>query len=523
MNPIASKNQNAVAAGHQETARAAQIILQEGGNAFDAVLAAMLTACVAEPVLASLGGGGFLLGHLATGHSTLYDFFAQTPHAKPVASDIDFRPIMADFGTAQQEFHIGLGSIATPGMIAGLFAIHRDLCRLPLTIIAEPAIQAARNGVRLNSFQHYISTVVCPIINANPASQKLHENAQQPGQLAIENDLITHHEFADLLETLVKEGESLFYKGELGQQLAKACHEEGGYLRMQDLEHYQVMQRKPLQFNYRNNKILTNPAPSIGGTLIAFTLSLLESTYLNHHAADSAEYLQLLAHAMRLTQQLRHSESVDQQISYAYTNKLLQGPLLESYRQTLKQHTVCTRGTTHISIVDADNNFASMTLSNGEGSGYVLPGTGIMLNNMLGEEDLNPHGFHQWPENRRIASMMSPTMAFTADGHTIAMGSGGSNRIRSAIIQVLINLLDFNMSLNDAVEHSRIHFESGLLNLESGPSQQTIGILEKEFSQLKLWPEKNLFFGGSHCVMRDEAGNLYAKGDSRRGGISLIH
>jgi len=523
MNTATSKNQNAIAAGHQETAKAAQIILQEGGNAFDAALAAMLTACVAEPVLASLGGGGFLLGHMANDHSTLYDFFAQTPHTKLAASDIDFYPIMADFGTAQQEFHIGLGSIATPGMIAGLFTIHRDLCRLPLNIIAEPAIQAARSGIQLNSFQHYISTVVSPIINANPASKRLHENAQQPGQLAVENDLVTHPEFAALLEALVKEGESLFYKGELGQQLAKTCHEEGGYLRMQDLEHYQVMQRKPLQFKYRNNRILTNPAPSIGGTLIAFTLSLLKSTHLNHYAADSMEHLQLLAHAMRLTQQLRHKESVDQHISSTYANNLIQGPLLESYRQTLKQHTVCTRGTTHISIVDADSNFASMTLSNGEGSGYVLPGTGIMLNNMLGEEDLNPHGFHQWPENRRIASMMSPTMAFTADGRAIAMGSGGSNRIRSAIIQVLINLLDFNMNLNDAVEHSRIHFESGLLNLESGPIQQTINMLEKEFSQLKLWPEKNLFFGGTHCVIRDKIGSLHAKGDSRRGGIALEH
>jgi len=523
MNAVKSKNKNATAAGHHETAKAAQVTLQEGGNAFDAALAAMLTACVAEPVLASLGGGGFLLGHMANGHSTLYDFFTQTPHTKLVESEIDFHPIMADFGAAQQEFHIGLGSIATPGMIAGLFAIHRDLCRLPLDVIMEPAKQAARNGVRLNSFQHYISTVVCPIINANPASRKLHENAARPGELAIKNDLVIHSEFADLLDALAEEGEALFYQGELGQQLTKACCEQGGYLRMQDLEHYQVVQRKPLCFHYRGNRILTNPAPSIGGTLIAFTLSLLESVDLNRYPADSIEHLQLLAHAMRLTQQLRHKESIDQHINGAYADSLIKGPLLESYRQTLKEHAVCTRGTTHISIVDADNNFASMTLSNGEGSGYVLPGTGIMLNNMLGEEDLNPHGFHQWPENRRIASMMSPTMAFAADGRAIAVGSGGSNRIRSAIAQVLINLLDFNMGLNDAVEHSRIHFESGLLNIESDPSQQTINMLENEFNQLKQWPDKNLFFGGTHCVMRDKKGDSHAKGDSRRGGISLEH
>ena len=517
------QNQNAVAAGHQETAEAAQIMLREGGSAFDAALAAMLTACVAEPVLASLGGGGFLLGHMANGHTTLYDFFTQTPYTKLVESEVDFYPIMADFGTAQQEFHIGLGSIATPGMVGGLFAIHRDLCRLPLDLIIEPAKQAAREGIRVNSFQHYISTVVCPIINANTASRKLHEKADKSGELAVENDVVTNPEFADLLDLLVKEGEALFYQGEVGQQLVKACCEQGGYLRMQDLERYQVVQREPLLFNYRGNRVFTNPAPSIGGTLIAFTLSLLESMHINRYPADSTEHLRLLAHAMRLTQQLRHKESVDQHINSAYADKLIKGPLLESYRDTLKQHAVCTRGTTHISIVDADNNFASMTLSNGEGSGYVLPGTGIMLNNMLGEEDLNPHGFHQWPENRRIASMMSPTLAFTSDGRAIAIGSGGSNRIRSAIVQVLMNLLDFNMDLDAAVEHARVHFESGLLNIESGPAHQTIQMLENEFNQLKYWPEKNLFFGGAHCVMRDSHGGLYAKGDSRRGGISLEH
>lgn len=515
------KARSIVAAGHEKTAEAAQTILQEGGNAFDAALAAMFAGCVVEPVLASLGGGGFLLSHTPNNKTALYDFFAQTPLNKPAESEIDFYPIVADFGAAQQEFHIGLGSIATPGMVRGLFAIHRDLCRLPLDAIIEPAKQAAREGVRLNGFQHYISTVVCPIIDASPESRKLHENAHAPGVLAVENDLVLNRELADIFDALVKEGEELFYQGELGQQLVKDCQEQGGYLRMPDLVEYKTERRKPLQIIYHGAKLLTNPAPSIGGTLIAFTLSLLESERLGNLAPGSEQHLRLLAHAMRLTQQLRKEEAFDQVLNEKTTHHFLSDPLLAAYRQTLKQHAVFPRGTTHVSIADADNNFASMTLSNGEGSGYVLPGTGIMMNNMLGEEDINPHGFHQWPENRRIASMMSPTLVFAPDGRALAIGSGGSNRIRNAIVQVLINLLDFNMNLEDAVEHSRIHFESGLLNIEAGFAQKSLNTLLEEFPEQKQWPGKNLFFGGTHCVLRDSDGHLHGKGDSRRGGVCL--
>ena len=124
-----------------------------------------------------------------------------------------------------------------------------------------------------------------------------------------------------------------------------------------------------------------------------------------------------------------------------------------------KRRALATRGTTHISVADAGGNLASLTLSNGEGSSYVLPGSGIMLNNMLGEEDLNPGGFHRLPAGVRLASMMTPTIARLSDGGQIALGSGGSNRIRSAILQVLLNVLEFDMDLEQAVNAPRLHLE----------------------------------------------------------------
>jgi len=511
--------QGMVAAGHEGTAAAAAQILAAGGNAFDAALAALCASCICEPVLASLGGGGFLMAG-ADGHSPLlYDFFVQTPRHKPAPADMDFYPITADFGTAQQEFHIGMGSIATPGVIKGLFRIHQDLCTMPLEEIIQPACALAREGVEINPLQYYISTVVAPILESTPEARALH--CTDSGRLAGPGDRLCQHEMANTLELLAKEGEQLFYKGELGQLLITHSTERGGCLQQQDLEHYAVIRRQPLQLEYHDARLFTNPAPSLGGTLIALALALLQPDRLGRHKAGGPEHLVTIARVQQLIQRLRREQGIDRDLCEDSAARLLAAEQLRSYRDILDKHPRFPRGTTQISVADSRGNLASMTLSNGEGAGYVIPGSGIMLNNMLGEEDINPHGFHQWPENRRIASMMAPTLAVVADGRTIVTGSGGSNRIRSAIQQVLTNLIDLAMPVEQAVEMPRLHYESGVLNMESGIGESAISRLEHHFPQHRIWPQRNLFFGGAHTLVRHADGTIEGVGDSRRGGVAL--
>ncbi len=506
-----------VAAGHPVTAQAAATILEAGGNAFDAAVAALLASCVAEPVLASLAGGGFLLALPAGGEPVVYDFFAHTPRRRRPEPELDFYPILADFGSAQQEFHIGLGSVAAPGTVRGLFRIHRDLCRLPLAAIAAPALQAARQGIRLNEFQHYISSIVEPILHTTPEALTLHQSAGHPKRLAAAGELVRQPRMADSLDALLREGEDLFYRGEMAQALVKACREGGGHLRMADLEHYQVQCRVPLSLVHGSARLLTNPAPSQGGTLIAIALQLLADQALARDGFGSERHLLLLARSMRLTQSLRSDSGLE-----AEGAGLPDEALLQAYRRSLHDHPGSSRGTTQISLADAAGNLASMTLSNGEGAGHLIPGTGIMLNNMLGEEDLNPRGFHRWPEDRRIASMMAPSLLLSEDGGSVATGSGGSNRIRSAILQVLLNLTDFGLPLEQAVNRPRIHFESGLLNLEPEQQPAVLQALADEFPQQKLWEDHNLFFGGAHSVRRDARGLFSGVGDPRRGGVSRL-
>ncbi|MGB7488471.1 MAG: gamma-glutamyltransferase, partial [Phormidesmis sp.] len=181
-------------------------------------------------------------------------------------------------------------------------------------------------------------------------------------------------------------------------------------------------------------------------------------------------------------------------------------------------------------------NAASVTSSNGEGSSYVVPGTQIMMNNMLGEEDLNPNGFNQWPLNQRMSSMMAPTMILREGKPELVLGSGGSNRIRTAILQVISNILDFDMSLAAAVNASRIHWENGVLHLEPGLSEpglsepepgiasatveplgEPLGVESLGTDQVVIWQRSNMFFGGVHAVS-SIAGELNGAGDPRRSG-----
>ena len=514
----------AVACGHPATAAAAAEVLEAGGNAFDAALAAMCAATVCEPVLCSLGGGGFLLAQPAEGPARLYDFFVETPRRRRPVGEIDFYPILADFGTATQEFHIGLGAMAAPGAIKGLFEVHRDLARLPMARLVEPAVRLARDGVRLRPVDAYIFSVVGPILIARADSRGTY--TRPDGTLLGAGDTLRQPDLAASLEALAEEGEALLYQGELGRRLVEACRTAGGQLSAEDLASYRVERRRPLERRYRGARILTNPPPSSGGILIAFALELLAGRAPGRLRPGSAEHAALLTRVMGLTNRARIESHLHEALSEAEeaaaAARLLDPTLLAAYAREVSGRPFAQRGTTHVSVADAAGNLAALTLSNGEGCGYVLPDSGIMMNNMLGEEDLNPLGFHRWPKGSRISSMMAPSLAILPDGTVAALGSGGSNRIRTVLLQVLVNLIDFDLPVAEAVEAPRLHFENGVANLEPGFDEDCPSALAALAETVKAWPPNNLFFGGVHAVSRDADGRLAAVGDPRRGGMSRV-
>ncbi|GAB4365354.1 MAG: gamma-glutamyltransferase [Kiloniellaceae bacterium] len=513
------QRRGAVACGHPATAAAAAEMLAEGGNAFDAVLAAFCAATVAEPVLASLGGGGFLLAQPASKEALLYDFFVQTPKRRRDPAELDFYPILADFGTATQEFHIGLGAMAVPSAVKGLFAIHDDLARLPMARLVAPAVRLARDGVELRPIDGYLFEVVAPILTASAAARRLFLDTE--GALLRPGALLRQPALADSLEALASEGARLFYDGDFAERLVRLCAEGGGLVTREDLAAYEVIRRAPFVCDYRGHRVVTNPPPSCGGMLIAFALELLAEEHPARHGSNTVEAAMQMARVMQLTNKARVEARLEDGAAAA-AQRLFTPALLARYKDEVHGKAAFTRGTTHISVVDAEGNLAAMSLSNGEGCGTPLPGTGIMLNNMLGEEDLNHGGFHRWPEDCRLSSMMAPTLATSADGDLFAIGSGGSNRIRTAVLQVLVNLLDHRLPIAQATAAPRLHVEGDMANLEGGTAAGAERLLQDAGFHTIAWPPHNLFFGGVHGVALSAAGELSAAGDPRRGGAALV-
>ena len=345
--------------------------------------------------------------------------------------------------------------------------------------LADPAVRAARAGVVVDGLQSYIINVVKPIYLASEESRAIFESRERQSELVQEGEILRQPQLANTIAGLAEEGDGLFYEGELAERVDGLSRAEGGHLRADDFRSYRIAKRKPLQVSYRRARLLTNPPPSSGGLLVAFALKLLEAVDVAALGVATSGKLSCLAHIMSLTNKAR-VESQLRSTREPRPERVLDQKYLELYRTEVLSRASATLGTTHISVIDVEGNVASMSSSNGEGCGYLIPDTGIPLNNMLGEEDLNPGGFNRWREDQRMTSMMAPTILREADGTLVALGSGGSNRLRTAILQVLTNLIDHGLPLDEAVCRPRIHHENELLNVESGFDQAELAPLIRE-------------------------------------------
>jgi gamma-glutamyltranspeptidase/glutathione hydrolase len=306
-------------------------------------------------------------------------------------------------------------------------------------------------------------------------------------------------ELADTLVRLGADGDTPFYEGDLGAAIADWVSGRGGALTRDDLLAYAVVDRDPIHVAYRGHEVLTNPPPSAGGILIACALQLLD-------ARPGPPDIAALVAAMDSVQSQRTPEFLDGLEEPGFAQRFLSGsPSLGS--------------TTHIAVLDEEGWACSVTCSNGSCSGIVVPGTGIHLNNMLGEQDLNPLGFHRYPPGRRLPSMMAPTVVLSGGHPRLVLGSAGSNRIRSAILQTIVRVVDEAMPVPAAVESPRVHFEAGVVYVEPGVDTAALSTPGVEVAAFR---ERNLFFGGVQAVERDRSGTLRGAGDPRRGGAAVV-
>jgi gamma-glutamyltranspeptidase/glutathione hydrolase len=484
--------QAAVAAGSAGAADAAAQVLTAGGNAVDAAVAAACAATVCEPGLASLGGGGFLTVRTPTGEHVVHDFFVDAPgHGRDLGLPTPrLDTVVINFGGADQVFHAGLGSLAVPGTLDGLLHAHGRHGRLPLAQVVAPAARLAADGWTVDPVQASVIVLLTGILRLSPECWALvsRDDAAAPVGAVLTNP--------DLASTLTAIGEGRVRRFAdlpgLPTLLADVA-DAGGALTADDLARYHPVERQPLRAEHRGAVLATNPMPSFGGPILAEATRLLGEQ--GPVGADAAGALRLVT--------------------------ALRGATESEKRRRRSGVPAAVRGTTHVSVVDADGGIASLTQSNGSCSGIVVPGTGVQVNNVMGEEDLHPAGLHTTAPGTRIGSMMAPSILDLPDGRVVAVGSGGSERIRSAMLGVLVGLVDRGEHAPGAVESPRLHWDGAAVQAEPPQPPEVVAALAS-LGGVNVWEGRSLYFGGAHVAVRYPDGSVEAHGDSRRGGVARI-
>lgn len=531
-----------ISAGNQITAEAGAAMLAAGGNAVDAAVAAAFASFLAEVGVVHLGGSGLAqIFDPQTGRGVVYDFFSTMPglgldttpgqsaEAQPAA--LDFARVTIDFGATTQDFYLGRASVAVPGNIFGLCRLAADYGSLPLSTLLQPAIELARDGVVLDAFQADTCELLRPLYTHTAGMREIF---LVDGRMVRGGEKIFIPHLEETLRQLAVEGEDLLRNGRLGQALLADQQANGGLLTAVDLAVYEVQRIAPIRLPYRRFEVLLPPPCSTGGVLTAFTLKLLSHFEVSNLTHGSAAHLQLLYELMAATTRARPvweeacatlpaAEAVDTFLDDNFIARFV-----DEMREALnsKRPSVAATedpgpsNTSHLSVIDGNGLAVGLTTTAGESAGYVVPGTGFIPNNILGEEDLNPHGFHNWPAGQRIPTMMTPAFVLLNGVIRLVAGSGGSIRIRSAILQTLSNLLDFGMRLDPAVNAPRVHLQDGVLQCEAGYDPKAVDELESWGYPVNRWPTRSIYFGGAHSVSRTEDGRLVPAGDTRRGGAT---
>jgi gamma-glutamyltranspeptidase/glutathione hydrolase len=473
-----------VAAGQRDTAEAAAAILRIGGNPVDAAIAACAASLVAEPLLCTAGGAGIMTVALAGAEPLVFDFFSDMPgRGAASAGERDFEAVHVNFGAARQTFHIGRASAAVPGLLPGLAAAHAHLGSLPLAELVAPAVRLARDGVPVSAETAHTFKLLWDLLNVHPeTARKLACGNSMPAP----GSVLHNPELADTLHAFGATGRT-------PDRMLEALLDEfgparGGLITEEDVRSYQPRIGPPVIETIGDWTICMPPSP--GGRLAMLVTHTLAE---DEPRADEVDEILRLARASQVAHRARGRAT-------------------------------WLGSTTHISVLVPGKGAAAVTITSGEGCGYLLPGTGVHLNNFLGEEDLNPHGFHLHRPGTRLPTMIAPTVALRNGEPCLALGSGGSNRIRSIVGEVLYRRVVSGVDLAAAVTAPRVHAEEDAVWFETGGLRDPAAVhaaLAARFGTVYAFPGRDFFFGGAHSVDVDAAGVAHGVGDLRRGGVAV--
>jgi gamma-glutamyltranspeptidase/glutathione hydrolase len=497
------------AAGSPIAAEAGSTIAARGGNGVDAAITAAIVSMCTDLGVVSPGGGAFVTLWPPDGDPVVVDGFVTMPGLDPraPAPEDAMREVVFDYhGPTRQK--IGWGSIATPGAFAALALASARYGALPWATLLEPAIQLTRTGFPLTGgAAEYLSYTHAAIFGWHPPSHRLlhHED----GSPLVAGETVRLPALADTLELMARDPASL-YRGSLAERLASGIGAQGGTLGLADLQAYEAVERTPLHTRIGAWDVASNPPPAVGGACLAAMLLLLDRrTCAPDDLAATVQHMVSTQHAVLGYRQAR-LDGMTTELPAAVEHMLSLAATGDPTRLTAPS-------TSHVSAVDETGLACAITMSSGYGSGALVEGTGIWLNNALGEVDMLTRGLASTQPGMRLASNMAPTVARRDDGAMLAIGSPGASRITTALAQVLANFTLNGMDLYAAVHHPRLH-------VEPAPHQRSIAyepslpVHEMEGLVPRPFTHRSMYFGGVQAVALMPGRGLTGVADDRRGG-----
>ena len=492
----------ALAAGSGCAVAAARQIADQGGNAVDAAIAAILVAATTEPGVTALGGGAYLTIWPPDGLPVTIDGNVEMPGRDGIPPSPDLDSVHMEYGGGVTTL-IGNASIGTPGAIAACGRARDRFGSLPWKTLMQPAIDTARSGFPLSmACWSYLQYAAEPIFSRSKEGRKL--LLDPDGGIKPAGTRICRPELADSLEIIAREGPGSLYTGSLGRRIAEDIIKSGGILSETDLACYEAIERDSLTVELKGWKIAGNPPPAAGGTSLAAMLLLL-----GKNAESDRDRRSVLLDVQREVMQLRERMAtlVDPgPEAFAYLEKTARG--------------ISAPNTVHISAIDKRGLACAITWSAGYGSGLMPGGAGIWMNNCLGETELNRRGILADPPGTRVPSNMAPTIARNENGSIVTIGSPGAERITTALLYTLYYVIFESLPLAEAIEKPRAHVEQTAAGLsiacEPGATDDDTSLPLRHFDQ------PDMFFGGVTAAARLADGSLIAAADPRRTGATLV-
>jgi gamma-glutamyltranspeptidase/glutathione hydrolase len=501
----------AVATTSQLAADAARAVAELGGNAVDCALAAALLTINTEPGVCALAGSAFITIWKPGEDPVTIDGNVAVPGAglDEAERGVGATPVTIDYGGGIETL-VGAGSVAVPGTLAAVERAWQHFGNAAWHDLFDPTIAAARQGFPLSSACHYYLgySGECVFGRSDDGFFALHDHDRR---LRERGSLVVVPHLADSLEAIAREGARIFYEGDIAEAMSRHVREGGGALTREDLAGYEAVERPSLTVGIDEWTIASTPPPAIGGSVLA--AMLLACADLPHRAWDRHALAQLIR-VQRAALDFRR-----RRLDLATDVGAESAALLEHARNGQLLSRWSSSSTVHTSAVDGNGIACAVTASSGYGSGEMPAGTGLWLNNCLGELELNRRGLDAGPPGERLPSNMAPSIA-RRPGAVLAAGSPGADRITTALHQFLVNVLQLGMPLEAAIAHPRVHVDtsSGRERLMAEPGLD----LPDVDMPLNVSPDLNMYFGGIGATLVDRETGFQVASDPRREGGTVF-